>query len=246
MTAVAVHTVNPRRTCRPCRTHLAYKAEHVVDLKTEVLVAAEVYRANEADTATLTGSLQQAQDNLERAEVCRFIDKAVADKGYHKAETLAECELLNGTGVKTYIPESESKWQRVWTDKPESQQRAVYGNRRRTQRAYGKRLQRRRSEVVERSFAHVCDTGGARRSWLKGLENVRKRYSVQAAAHNLGLILRKLLGSGKPREFAALMGLLARSARVLTRCTAFVWLFRHFRIPEHRLRTSGAFTLHAA
>ena len=224
MTAVAVHTVNPRRTCRPCRTHLAYKAEHVVDLKTEVIVAAEVYRANEADTATLTGSLQQAQDNLERAEVCRFIDKAVADKGYHKAETLAECELLNGTGVKTYIPEPESKWQR----------------------AYGKRLQRRRSEVVERSFAHVCDTGGARRSWLKGLENVRKRYSVQAAAHNLGLILRKLLGSGKPREFAALMGLLARSARVLTRCTAFVWLFRHFRIPEHRLRTSGAFTLHAA
>ena len=192
-------------------THLAYKAEHVVDLKTEVIVAAEVYHANEADTATLTGSLQQAQDNLERAEACRYINKVVADKGYHKAETLAECERLGGTGVKTYIPEPESKWQRVWTDKPEAQQRAVHGNRRRTRRAYGKRLQRRRSEVVERSFAHVCDTGGARRSWLKGLENVRKRYSVQAAAHNLGLILRKLLGWGKPREFAAQMGALLRA-----------------------------------
>lgn len=227
-------------------THLAYKAEHVVDLKTEVIVAAEVYRANEADTATLTGSLRQAQDNLERAEVCRYIDKAVADKGYHKAETLAECELLSGTGVKTYIPEPDSKYERVWTDKPEAQQRAVYGNRRRTQRAYGKRLQRRRSEVVERSFAHVCDTGGARRSWLKGLDNVRKRYSVQAAAHNLGLILRKLLGTGKPREFAALTGLLARSAQWLTRCTEMWSLFRHVRITENRLRKTGTLITHAA
>lgn len=216
-------------------THLAYKAEHVVDLQTEVIVAAEVYRANEADTATLTGSLQQAQDNLERAEVCRYIDKVVADKGYHKAETLAECALLNGTGIKTYIPEPESKWQRVWTDKPEAQRRAVYGNRRRTARAYGQRLQRRRGAVVERSFAHVCDTGGARRSWLKGLENVRKRYSVQTAAHNLGLILRKLLGTGKPREFAALRKLLAHCRN---RWTAIRSLFRRTRSPHNRLRTT--------
>ena len=67
-------------------------------------------------------------------------------------------------------------------------------------------LQRRRSEVVERTFAHVCETGGARRSWLRGIERVAKRYLLQAAAHNLGLVLRKLLGAGKPREFAAWWG----------------------------------------
>jgi hypothetical protein len=43
-------------------------------------------------------------------------------------------------------------------------------------RAKSKKVQRRRSEVVERTFAHICDTGGARRSWLRGLVNVSKRY----------------------------------------------------------------------
>ena len=70
------------------------------------------------------------------------------------------------------------------------------------------RRRRRRSERVERSFAHVCDTGGGRRSWVRGLENVRKHYLVKAAAHNLGLILRKLLGTGKPRAYGALGALL--------------------------------------
>jgi transposase len=184
-------------------THMAYKAEHVVDLKTEVIVAAEIYHANEGDAATLTKSLTKAQANLEEGEVYRDIRKVAADKGYHKASTLADCETLTALGVKTYIPEPDSKYERVWTDKPDREQRAVINNRRRTSRAYGKRLQRQRSERVERSFAHVCDTGGARRTWLKGIDNVRKRYTLQAAAHNLGVILRKLLGSGKPREFAA-------------------------------------------
>lgn len=184
-------------------TDLAYKAEHVVDLKTEAIIAAEIYHADQADTATLTESLTAAQENLEQAEVHRDIEKAAADKGYHKASVLADCEELTGLGVTPYIPEPESRYQRVWTDKRYREQRAVYNNRRRTGRAYGKRLQRRRSEVVERSFAHVCETGGARRTWLTGIDNVRKRYTLQAAAHNLGLILRKLLGAGKPREFAA-------------------------------------------
>lgn len=187
-------------------TDLAYKAEHVVDLKTEVIVTAEIYHADQADTATLTESLTAAQENLEQAEVYRDIRKVVADKGYHKASALTDCETLTGLGVTPYIPEPESRYKRVWIDKPYREQRAVYNNRRRTSRTYGKRLQRKRSEVVERSFAHVCETGGARRTWLTGIDNVRKRYTLQAAAHNLGVILRKLLGAGKPREFAAVAG----------------------------------------
>ncbi len=74
---------------------------------------------------------------------------------------------------------------------------------RRVSESWVRRLKRRRSEVVERSFAHVCDTGGARRSWLRGIVEVSRRCLLQAAAHNLGVVLRKLLGMGKPREFAA-------------------------------------------
>ena len=187
-------------------THLAYKAEHVVDLKTEAILAAEIYHANQADTATLTESLTAAQAHLEAAEIYQDIEQAAADKGYHKAETLAACAELGCFGVTPYIPEPESRYERRWTDKPEEQRRAVYNNRRRTGRDYGKGLQRRRSEVVERTFAHVCETGGARRSWLRGIEKVAKRYLMQADAHNLGLVLRKLLGAGKPREFAAWRG----------------------------------------
>lgn len=185
-------------------TDLAYKAEHVIDLQTEVIVAAEIYHANEADTATLTDSLSRAQENLDVAsDQSRCIEKAAADKGYHKAEALAECDEMGLFGIKTYIPEPDSPYDRRWTDKPESHKRAVVNNRRRTSRDYGKKLQRRRSEVVERSFAHTCDTGGARRSWLRGIDNVRKRYLMSAVAHNLGIILRKLIGTGKPRELAA-------------------------------------------
>jgi hypothetical protein len=63
--------------------------------------------------------------------------------------------------------------------------------------------------VVERSFAHVCETGGGRRTWLRGLENVTKRYVVQVAAHNLGLLMRKLFGVGKPRRLQGASGGLA-------------------------------------
>jgi hypothetical protein len=76
----------------------------------------------------------------------------------------------------------------------------VYANRRRVRGGPGKRLQRKRSELVERSFAHVCETGGGRRCWLQGLMKVTKRYLLQVAARNLGLILRKLFGIGTPRS----------------------------------------------
>jgi hypothetical protein len=76
----------------------------------------------------------------------------------------------------------------------------VYGNRRRVKAARSKRLQRLRSERVERSFAHVCETGGARRTWIRGLVEVSKRHLIQAAARNLGLLMRHLFGIGTARS----------------------------------------------
>jgi transposase len=182
-------------------THLAYKAEHVVDLESEIIVAAEVYHADQADTQTLEDSVQQAQTNLREAGSAAEIKEVVADKGYHANETLAT--LSEHTPYRTYIPEPESPHDRVWTDKPPEQKAAVYANRRRTRGKRGRKLQRLRSERVERSFAHVCETGGARRTWLWGIDKVRKRYLIAAAAHNLGCLMRRLFHMGTPRGLQA-------------------------------------------
>ena len=177
-------------------THLAYKAEHAVDLETTLVVAAPIYPADRADSETLLETVCAAQENLRDAGSEQNIEEAVADKGYHSAETLADCAEAQ---TRTYIPERKGK-RRTWTDKPEGQREAVYANRRRCKGARSKRLQRQRSERVERSFAHVCETGGARRSWIRGILEVTKRYLIQVAGHNLGIIMRKLFGIGTPRS----------------------------------------------
>jgi transposase len=183
-------------------THLAYKAEHAVDLDSEFVLAAKVCTADQADPSTLVDSILLAQVNLVLAGSEQEVEEAVADKGYHKAETLAECERWN---TRTYIPEPKGR-EYNWEDKPEAWRKATEANRRRTKGARSKRLQKKRSELVERSFAHVCETGGGRRTWLRGLAEVTKRYVVQVAAFNLGLLMRKLFGVGKPRALQGVAG----------------------------------------
>ncbi len=186
------------------RTHLAYKAEHVVDLETELVLAAEIYPANRGDCDTLVDSVMEAQTHLNEAGLEAQIEEVVADKGYHSAATL---ELADDLNLRTYIPEPKTKHPRRWTDKPAENKRAVTNNRRRTKTTKNKKLQRQRSEKVERSFAHVCETGGARRAWLRGLEKVGKRYLMSAVARNLGLLMRKLFGVGTARSLQGQGGL---------------------------------------
>jgi transposase len=194
------------------RTHLAYKAEHVVDLESDLIVAAEIQPADTGDTETMVDSVVQAELNQREAGCEQAIEEVVADKGYHSAANLELCQSL---GVRTYVPEPTRKHKSVWTDKPEENQQAVCGNRRRLRTKKSKRLQRRRSEFCERTFAHVCDSGGMRRSWLRGKLDVAKRYLIAAAAHNLGRILRTLFGIGKPKclqgagDLASLVQLIA-------------------------------------
>jgi transposase len=186
------------------RTHLAYKAEHVVDIQTELVLAASIRHANEGDADTLVDGIMEAQTNLSEAKIDTEIEEAVADKGYHATETL---ELADSLNIRTYIPERQPKGKRKWKSVSAAARRAFLNNRRRVRRARSKRLQRLRSERVERSFAHICDTGGARRSWLCGIEKVQKRYLIAAVARNLGLVLRKLFGIGTPRGLQAAYGL---------------------------------------
>ena len=128
------------------------------------MLAAGIHSADTGDTATRIDSVLRTRANLARAEVGVGVEAVVADKGYHKAEVLSECV---DWGWRTYIPEPERKT-RKWPDKPDSWRVATAANRRRVKGERGKRLQNTRSAVVERSFAHVCATGGARRTWLRG------------------------------------------------------------------------------
>ena len=104
---------------------------------------------------------------------------------------------LDAIGVRSYIAEP-NRGRRQWTTAPDAQ-RAVYGNRRRVRGGRGQRWLRRRGEYLERSFAHVYDTGGIRRTHLRGHRNILKRLLVHASAFNLGLLMRPLCGRGTPR-----------------------------------------------
>ena len=185
------------------RTHLAYKAEHVVDLESEVIVGASIRHATDSDSQTLNDSVMEAQTHLNEAGVESEIEEVVADKGYHATDQLEQADKL---GLRTYIPERQTPKGRRLNKLSDSKRKALLNNRKRLNRKKNKRLQCSRSERVERSFAHMCDTGGARRTWLRGLEKVQKRYLLTAAARNLGLIMRKLFGIGSPKGWKALGG----------------------------------------
>ena len=196
-------------------THLAYKPEHAVDLETGAIVAAVIHAADEGDTATLLGTLEQASESLREvrddedvaADTTHIhMKEVVADKGYHSGQSLVNLEEVE---LRGYLAEPERGRQR-WTAKdPEEQmhkraaQSAVYANRRRRKGERSKSLHRKRGELVEHSFEHVLDDGGMRRAHLRGRENVSKRYLIHTAAFNLGLILRKLTGFGTPKGWAA-------------------------------------------
>ena len=198
------------------RTRLAYKAEHVVDMETGAVLSAEIHHANEGDTATMRANLDQARENAAAAKKpvdakkkgsdddeppapTRTIE-VVADKGYHKAELLHE---LKKDGYRTYISVPKQEGERRWRDKGGYYTaRTFYANRDRVAKPKGKALLRQRGELIERTFAHACETGAHRRVRLRGRENVRKRYLLQVAAVNLALIMRSLLGRGTPRQEA--------------------------------------------
>jgi len=188
------------------RTHLAYKAEHAVDLEMGAVVAVTVATGDAGDTETMLETLPQAGENIAEVacatnneQVGERVDsagpaEAVADKGYHSNHTLV---VLEEAEIRTYISEPD-RGRRRWQDKPEARA-AVYGNRRRIQGEHGKRLLRRRGELLERSFAHAYETGGMRRVYLRGRDNVLKRVLIHVGALNLSLVMRKLVGKGTPR-----------------------------------------------
>jgi transposase len=183
-------------------TRLAYKPEHAVDLDTGVIVAAPIHRADKGDTATLDPTLEAAAQNLADIGLAPTSEECcdlVADKGYHSRDVL---KRLDGDVWKTRISEPAAPNGYLCWHGDEAARKAVYANRSRLKSAVGRRAMRKRGEMVERSFAHVLDRGGMRRAWLRGRENLHKRYLIHVAGFNLGILMRALFGCGTPRQAA--------------------------------------------
>ena len=187
-------------------THLAYKPEHAVDLDTGVIVAARIHPADQGDTQTLAATLEQAEAMLDlvgRAPTPETPAEMITDKGYHARDVLKD---LEDSAWKSRISEKEQKGFARWQG-DDAARRAVYNNRARLKSTVARQAFKLRAEKVERSFALILDIGGLRRTWLRGAGNVEKRYLIQVAAHNLGLVIRQRFGAGTPRQAAALFWL---------------------------------------
>src|SRR5437588_774938 len=176
------------------RTKLAHKAEHAVDLASGAVLAVTLQPADRGDTTSYAETLDAAQREAQKTHPAG-IEEVVMDKGYHSSAVLEE---LANREIRSYVPEPD-RGRRRWSGK-EPEQRCVYANRRRVRAERSKRLQKLRGELCERSFAHCYQTGGMRQLYLRGSSNALKRLLVHAAAFNLGLLLRKLSGWGKPRQ----------------------------------------------
>jgi transposase len=214
------------------RTHLAHKAEHAVDMESGAVVAVRVESAIAGDSQTVEGLLEEVVENLqaviddpEAKEQLgeSLMTELVADKGYHSNAVL---EALEEQGVRTYISEP-NRGKRNWKGKPGARA-ATYNNRRRIRRAKGQRLQRRRGELIERSFAHNYETGGLRRTHLRGHSNISKRILIHVAGFNLGLVMRKLCGVGTPRSLQGRLG------AALSSLVAFVRRLQRLLGPQER------------
>jgi transposase len=203
------------------RTHLAYKAEHAVDLETGALVAITLQDADQGDTTTIIETViaaaEQSEDAQAEIPAPELLAEIIADKGYHSNQIMIE---LAAVGLRSYVAEPD-RGRRDWSEQPAART-LVYANRRRIRGARGRRLMRQRGERIERSFAHLYDTGGMRRTHLRGHTNILKRLLVHAGGFNLGLVLRHLIGSGTPR------GLQDRLTTVIATLSSLMGVTRHW------------------
>ena len=185
------------------RTHLAHKVETAVDMDTQAIVAVSLPSADEGDTESLPWMLVRTELNLEAVSQDpearkhlhpKPLSEVVTDKGYHSNEVLVD---LKASAIRSYISEPD-RGRRDWTDKAEAQQ-AVYANRRRIHGNRGQALRRKRGELLERPYAHLFETGGMRRLFLRGRQNILKRLVIHVCGCNFGLLMRTLFGAGTPR-----------------------------------------------
>lgn len=186
-------------------TDMIYKPEAVVDLDTGAIVQAEVHPGDQADHKEMATRVLEAQQTINQAGQKPLdtltITSITSDKGYY---AVGELETLQHEAIRTVICDPIDNRR---MDKLEAQQqRVVRAARRSVKSKSGKGLLRRRGMHIERSFAHILDCGGMRRTTLRGWENLNKRFKLAAAFYNLSQLMRQLFGFGTPKQLAAAIG----------------------------------------
>jgi transposase len=185
-------------------TDMIYKPETVVDLDTGAIVQAEVHPGDQSDHKQMATRVLEAQQTIsqvsgENADALT-VTSITSDKGYY---AVGELQALQNEGIRTVISDPIDN-RRVDKLGP-VEQRAVRAAKRSVISKSGKALLRRRGMHIERSFAHILDAGGMRRTTLRGWENLNKRFKLAAAFYNLSQLMRQIFGFGTPKQFAASM-----------------------------------------
>jgi transposase len=185
---------------------MLHKPEHIVDLESGAIVAAQVLAGDAGDTQGLADRVRGAVETLEGmegeppVEGASSVRSLTADKGYHDIVELAQ--IQEQCGLRTVVGDAQADRRRKDKLEPEALQ-ALNKAARAVRSKRGKALLKARGEHIERGFAHVLDSGGLRRTTLRGREKINKRYLCGIIAFNLCLILRKLTGWGTPKQTAA-------------------------------------------
>lgn len=183
-------------------TDMIYKPEAVVDLDTGAIVQAQVHVGDQADHKEMAARVLEAQQSINKATGEKLdtltVNSVTSDKGYYAVN---ELQALQQEDIRTVIadPIDNRRLDKLETD----QKKAVQAARRSTKSKSGKDLLCRRGMHIERSFAHILDCGGMRRTTLRGWENLNKRFKLAAAFYNFSQLMRKLFGIGTPKQLAA-------------------------------------------
>jgi transposase len=183
-------------------TDMIYKPEAVVDLDTGAIVQAQVHLGDQTDHKEMATRVLEAQQNINQAAGEKLdtltVNTLTSDKGYYG---VTELQALQQEEIRTVIadPIDNRRLDKLEID----QKKAVQAARRSVKSKSGKDLLRRRGMHIERSFAHILDCGGMRRTTLRGWENLNKRFKLAAAFYNLSQLMRKLFGIGTPKQLAA-------------------------------------------
>jgi transposase len=205
---------------------MLHKPEHMVDLDSGAIVAAEVRPGDAADGEDLSTRVIEAAEVVEDLhgqapeQGASRVRSVTTDKGFHDPAELAV--IQHELGVRTIIGDAHGSRRRLDRLEPEARA-AVRKAARAVASQSGKALLRKRGEKIERSFAHVLDSGGQRRTTLRGLADINKRYLCAIIGFNLGLILRKLTGVGTPRQAAAVKGAFWALCRWLLEGLTALW-----------------------
>jgi transposase len=100
------------------RTHLAYKAEHAVDLETGALVAVTLQDADQGDTTTIiekvVAAAEQSEDAQAEIPAPELLTELIADKGYHSNQTMIDLAAVGPAVLRG----GAGPCRRDWSEEP--------------------------------------------------------------------------------------------------------------------------------